>query len=129
MYLNAKKQGDMHIFLGSDVSQSGDKADINLSLLLNDGNEVEQFYTSNRVAWNPLSTCTSITCRSNWTESGDVRVWTESRASPDSLWIITGSFEYDRHQYIIDLVDKNKDGSELFHATGNGAYGGSWTDW
>jgi len=119
--INEVREVDAVGYIGAAVSSNGNTADIMLSALANNGQEVEQFFTNNTVQWNSPS--------AQWTDSGRLAVFSAVRVIQTTDWIVNAMLQYGNSLYSVLVSDYGTAGNQLFLASGDGAYGGNWNKW
>ena len=120
IYVGDSKYGDAVGLIRSEVSTSGDTAQIAFYTLVNDGSELEQLYTNNTIDWSTTS---------SWDRAGYMSVSSALRLVNSVNWVANGYLQYADHAYSLKAAEFAIDGFNNFLVNGNGRYGGNWNSW
>lgn len=120
LYSYSNKVGDATGLLSAATSHSGDKGTVHFIGTLNDGNEVEQFYTNNTARWESPTV---------WTDAGNLfgELWLRIIHAVD--WHATAELDYGDHQYTASTGEYSSSGIQHLYSYCKGGYGGDWDDW
>lgn len=121
MYFGDSKFGDAVGRISSAVATTGEAAFFSLFTQVNDGNEVEQVFTSNNVSW--------YSSADNWLSAGSLTATTAFRLIDSVNWDALGLLQYGDNEYMFHAMNYYADGSMMFLGHAMGGYGGNWNNW
>ena len=112
--INAVKQGDLAAYLAFDLESQGHNANITLSTIVNNGNDVAQLNTNNVIHWHSPSDA--------WIETGMIVTHSDVYLIDIVQWNASGLVEYASDQYVFYANDYSDNGDERFLTYGYGTY-------
>jgi hypothetical protein len=116
LFLSGTKYGDAVGSISSAIDASGDTAVFTFLTQVNDGSEVEQLYTNDKLAW---------FTDSDWLEAGNINATSIFRFVSGVNWNAQGALTYGDHAYSVLAAEYTLSNAKRFLSSGSGRYGGS----
>jgi hypothetical protein len=117
LFLSGTKFGDAVGSISSAINPSGNTALFTFLTQVNDGNEVEQLYTNDKLAW---------FTDSDWLDAGNINATSIFRFVSGFNWNAQGALTYGDHAYSVLVAEYTLTNAKRFFSSGSGFYGGSF---